>query len=201
MHTAHWEQLATTDRVETARRAACAYLDDSDSFAVFLLNERYRVDLAAGSTWRLPEDAEPAPAGFIEELCLLTYLLNASDIPLAHELVHAEKLDPGGFFFRGSHKLPTEELEKTFGQTPAKLKRVGQILNAKAGTFGDASIEVSVLPRIPITLIIWAADEEFAARASILFDRSAARQMPLDALYALAKLTISTVVKLCETND
>ncbi|UCD50404.1 MAG: DUF3786 domain-containing protein [Phycisphaerales bacterium] len=201
MHTAHWQQLAKLDRRETARRAGCTYLADSASFAMSLLNEPYRIDMATNSTWQLVEGAEPTPAGFIEELCLLTYLLNATDIPLARELVHAEKLDPGGFFFRGSHKLPIEKLENAFGEAPAELKNVGRILDAQVCTFGDASIEVSVLPRIPITLIIWAGDEEFSARALILFDRSAAQQMPLDALYALAKLTISKVVKLCEARD
>lgn len=188
-------------RSETARRAACVYQEDSDSFTIFLLNERYRVDMASKSTWRLAEEADPVPAGFIEELCLLTYLLNASDVPLSQELVRAETLDPGGFFFRGSHQLPLDRLEKAFGSTPEKLKNVGQILDARVRDFGDASIEVSVLPRIPMTLIIWAGDEEFSTRASILFDRSAPQQMPLDALYALTKLTINTAVKLCETKD
>jgi hypothetical protein len=196
--TTHWQQLRKIDRTETARRARCAYRGDDDSFAISLLNAEYRVDMAACRVWRLAEDTEPEPAGFIEELCLLTYLLKASDTPLADELVRAEKLDPGGFFFRGSHRLPIEKLEDAAGPMPEELENVGEILGAKACTFGDASIEVLVLPRIPVTLIIWAADEEFAARASILFDKSAARQMPLDALYALAKLTIDKIVTLLQ---
>ncbi len=200
MHTAHWQQLAKMDRRETARRAGCAYLE-GDSFAISLLNERYRVDMAMSSMWRLAEGAEPASAGFIEQLCLLTYLLHASEVPLVEELVHVEKLDPGGFFFRGSHKLPLEKLEGLLSGAPAELGKVSGILDGRARPFGDASIEVLVLPRIPVTLIIWAADEEFPARSSILFDRSAAKQMPLDALYALAKLTINRVVTLVETRD
>ena len=201
MHTAHWQQLAMMDRGETAKRAGCVYQEDSDSFTIFLLNERYRVDMGTQNMWKLAEEADPVPVGFIEELCLLTYLLSASDVPLSHELAHAEKLDPGGFFFRGSHQLPLDRLEKAFGAAPEKLKNVGQVLDARERDFGDASIEVSVLPRIPVTLIIWAGDEEFSARASILFDRSAVQQMPLDALYALTKLTINRTVKLCETTD
>ena len=154
--------------------------------------------MAAGRAWKLIEGSEPAPASFLEQLCILTYLLNVLDIPLANELVTAERLDPGGFFFRGSHRLPMQKLEDLLGKEPEQLKKAGKALNARACTFGDASIEILVLPRIPITLIIWAADEEFPARASILFDRSASEQMPLDALYALAKLTISTTVTLLQ---
>jgi hypothetical protein len=112
-----------------------------------------------------------------------------------------EKLDPGGFFFRGSHRLPVEKLEDVFGTAPARLKEVGENLGAQTCGFGDASIQLCALPRIPITVIIWAADEEFSARASILLDRTATKHMPLDALYALAKLTISKVVRLCEAKD
>jgi len=153
------------------------------------------------STWLLVEGVDPLPAGFIEELCLLTYLLNATDVPFAHELVRAEKLDTGGFFFRGSHQLPLKKLQNAFGEAPEKLKEAGQLLDARPCDFGDISIEVSVLPRIPMTLIIWGGDEEFSARASILFDKSAAQQMPLDALYALTKFAISKIVKLCEKRD
>jgi len=198
VHTAHWQQLAEMDRDETARRAGCAYLRESDSFVIRLLDEQYRVNMAARSVYKPAEAGEPVPAGFLEELCILTHLASAQDIPLANELVHAEKLDRGGFFFRGSHQLPIEKLAATLGGAPQLLLAVGEILGARTCPFGDASIEVLVLPRIPVTLIIWAGDEEFPARASILFDKSAARQMPLDALYALAKLTIGRTIKLVE---
>lgn len=201
MHPAHWHQLASMDRDETARRTGCVYLREGDSFTMALLDEHYRVDMAGSSVWRLAEAGEPAPAGFLEELCILTYLLNARDVPLANELVQAEKLDPGGFFFRGSHKLPIGKLETVLGRAPEALIGLTEVLTAKTCTFGDASIEVFVLPRIPVTLIIWSADEEFPARASILFDRSAIDQMPLDALYALAKFTVNRVVKLVEARS
>ena len=125
-------------------------------------------------------------------------MLNVRDIPLTNEPVTAERLDPGGFFFRGAHRLPMRKLEDLLGKEPTQLKKAVRALNARVCAFGDASIEIVVLPRIPVTLIIWAADAEFPARASILFDRSAAQQMPLDALYALAKLTISTIVTLLQ---
>lgn len=194
VHDHYWEQLAGLDRQETARRAACTYLPESDSFAIRLLNNEFAVDPAARIVRGSANAAGPQPAGYLEQLCILAYLVNARDLPLSETLVTAEKLEAGGFFFRGSHRLPVEKLEEIFGHNPPLLHKAGQLFDAAPKPFGDASIELLVLPRIPITLIIWASDEEFPARASILFDQTAAAHLPLDVLYAAATLTIKSVV-------
>ena len=46
-----------------------------------------------------------------------------------------------------------------------------------------------------MTFVIWAGDEEFAARASILFDRTAGEQLPLDALWTAVNLAVKTLIK------
>lgn len=145
-----------------------------------------------GSTQRsLP----PTPAEFIEQLCLLAYLINAQDIPLANKFVGPENLPSGQFYFRGLHSLPTERLEETFGKSPERLYEVSERFGAKRCEFGDASIELHVLPRVPLKIVIWRSDEEFDARASILFDQTAATHLPLDALGALVNLTVEALVR------
>jgi hypothetical protein len=132
---------------------------------------------------------------FLEELCILAYLINARDLPLAGKLVKAQDLPSGQFFFRGLHSLPTEKIEKAFGRRPEALLEIAEQFDAEKCEFGDASIRLDVLPRVPITIIIWRQCEQFGARASILFDRTAAVHMPLDALWAAANLAIKAVIK------
>jgi hypothetical protein len=194
VHEQFWEQLAELGRAETARRAACRYLPESDSWAILLLNREYRVDPTHRTVAAVGTDSGATPAGYLEQLCILAYLVGARDLPCAGRLVSVEKLDPGGFFFRGSHRLPVEELTRVFGSDPQLLHRVGGQFDAASRPFGDAAIELCVLPRIPLTLIVWAADEEFSARTSILFDQSATSQLPLDALFAAATLTINSLL-------
>jgi hypothetical protein len=194
LHEHYWERLVELDREETARRAGCAWLPECDSFAISLLNRRYVADLGGRRVCAVADASAPCPAGYLEQLCILAYLVHAQDQPLAGKLVTAEKLDPGGFFFRGSHRLAVEKLEDVFGRDPQLLCEVGRLFEAAPRAFGDASIELLVLPRIPSTLIIWAGDEEFSARASVLFDRSASLHLPLDVLYAAGTLTINSVV-------
>jgi hypothetical protein len=122
-------------------------------------------------------------------------LINAQDLPLADKLVGAETLPGGQFFFRGLHSLPTKKLEQTFGNRPEVLHRISAQFDAERCEFGDASIRLYVLPRLPLTVVIWRRCEEFDARASILFDQTAASQLPLDALLAAANLTVEALAK------
>ncbi len=194
VHEQYWEQLAKLNRADTARRAGCAYRAERDFLAISLLNREYLVDPVRRTIETGADTSEARSAGYLEQLCILAYLVGARDLPPAGKLVSADRLDPGGFFFRGSHRLPVERLAAVFGPAPPLLHKAGHLFNATPQTFGDASIELSVLPRISLTIVIWAADEEFPARASILFDRSASEQLPLDVLFAAATLALGAVV-------
>lgn len=199
MHEQFWDRLTELPRRETAQRARGRYLAEIDSFAISLLNTEYIVDPARRTIRAVGESREDHAAGYLQQLCLLAYLVNVKDLPPTEQLVSAERLDPGGFFFRGSHKLPLEKLIETFGPDPQLLHKVAHVLNAVPRAFGDASIELSVLPRIPLTLVIWGADEEFPARVSVLFDRNATAQLPLDVLFAAAGLTVQVILSTVNT--
>ena len=195
-----WEQLEKFDRQETAKRADCRYLTEPDRYVVAMLGTQYIVNLVEKDISTLQGDSPSRAAPFLEQLCLLAYLINAKDIPLAEKLVKAESLPGGQFFFRGPHSLPTESLEKAFGGDPHGLIRASEQFGATRCGFGDASIRVYALPRVPLTLVIWRGDKEFAARASILFDQTAATHLPLDALWAMVNLTVRTLVKAAEAS-
>lgn len=199
VHEQFWDRLAGLPREETARRAQCRYLADCDSFALSLLNTEYVVDPVRRTICVAATSRADDTVGYPQQLCLLAYLVHARELPPAEQLVSVEKLDPGGFFFRGSHRLPVEKLTEVFGPDPHLLHRVGRELSAAPRAFGDASVELLVLPRIPLTLIIWAADDEFPARASILFDQNAAVQLPLDVLFAAAGLAVNVMLRIANT--
>ena len=195
LHEGLWQKLDKLDPRETAKRANCQYIDGPEHYVVTLLNTEYTVDLKDKQIYSVGDGLERQPADFLEQLCILAYLINAQDVPLAGKLAKPQTLPTGQFFFRGLHKLPTEQLEAAFGESPELLYAAAKPLNAVRRDFGDASIEVKVLARIPLTISIWQGDEEFDARASILFDQTAGEQLPLDALGAAAGLAVRALVK------
>ncbi len=194
-HEGLWKQLVELDGQKTAQRAKCQYLDDPQHYVIRLLNKDYVVNLSDRQVFSVQSGLPPEPAEFLEQLCLLAYLINAQDLPVANKLVRPETLPGGQFFFKGQHSVPTEELERAFGKSPERLYEIAEQFDAKRCEFGDASIELYVLPRIPLTIVIWRSDDEFPARASILFDRTAAAHLPLDALLTAVNLAVEALVQ------
>jgi hypothetical protein len=158
-----------------------------------MLNRMYEIDIEQQCIQRCAEHEDPVPAEFIEQLCILSYLIHTKNMPLAGKLVKGEQLDAGQFFFRGCHGLPTKALEQAFGKDPQRMLRASQQLNARHCSFGDASVEISLFARVPATFILWAEDDEFPASASILFDETASAQLPLDALLAAVNLAVKSI--------
>jgi len=194
-HEGLWEQLDKLDGTKTAQRAKCQYLTSPERYIVTLMNAEYVVNLSDRNIFSVQSGSPQEPAEFLEQLCILAYLINAQDLPLADKLVGAETLPGGQFFFRGLHSLPTKKLEQAFGNRPEALHHISEQFGAEICEFGDASIRLYVLPRLPLTIVIWRRCEEFDARASILFDQTAASQLPLDALLAAADLTAEALAK------
>ncbi|MHC4560227.1 MAG: DUF3786 domain-containing protein [Planctomycetota bacterium] len=194
-HEGLWEQLEKLDGSKTAKRASCQYLKNPECYIVTLLNTEYVVNISDRNIFTTETDSPQKPAKFLEQLCLLAYLINAQDLPLTNKFVRAQTLPGGQFFFRGLHSLPTEKLEKAFGDHPEVLHQISARFGVERCEFGDASIQLYVLPRVPLTIVVWRRCEEFNARASILFDKSAANQLPLDALLAAVNLTVEALIK------
>jgi hypothetical protein len=192
LHEKLWQKLITLDPQNTAQRAKCQFISDPNRYVLTFLNSQYSVNIEHKQITSLnPATSSP---GYLEQLCLLTYLIHARDMAPTGRLVRPQALPGGEFFFRGSHALPTTKLQEVCGAEPAMLTRAAGKLAAVKCNYGDASIMLQALPQVPLTFIVWAGDDEFPARASVLFDETAAEQLPLDALLATVKLAVNLIL-------
>lgn len=191
-HDGLWQRLQELEPEQTARRAACEYDQQQGRYVLQFLNTDYVVDPAARRIFR--RDAQQ-DAKFLQQLCILAYLVNATELQPSGRLVSPEKLEAGQFFFRGFHSPPTDKLTAAFGAEPDRLYRAATRFDGSRADYGDASVSLSVLPRVPVVFVVWAADEEFDARAAVLFDDTAGRQLPLDALLTAVQLAIKALTE------
>ncbi len=90
----------------------------------------------------------------------------------------------------GSHVLPLEELASKYAAGAKELLSRGLELGAQAEPYGDAALKLLPFPKIPVYLILWTQDEEFPARADLLFDSACEMQVPLDILWSTAMMTM-----------
>ena len=190
MHKELWQQLSELKGVKVAADAQCQYSKSSEQYNILFLNEEYTVTVADKEIL----SSSGREAEFIEQLCILSYLINAVDVPEAGKLVKGDSLAGGEFFFKGVHAIETARLEECFGECPGLLYDIAESFDARRCEFGDASIKLYAFSRLPLTIVIWQSDDEFSARASMLFDKTADKQLPLDALLAAANYTIKALV-------
>jgi hypothetical protein len=124
----------------------------------------------------------------------LWYLVNAKDIPLTGRLIKPFNIKGGEMFFRGSHILPLENVGKRYRNDKEAFIKRGSELGAEVLNYGDASIKLLPMPRIPVTLILWLEDEEFPPRADILLDSTCELQLPLDIIWSVTMMSVMVMM-------
>ncbi|MCL2643751.1 MAG: DUF3786 domain-containing protein [Candidatus Bathyarchaeota archaeon] len=99
----------------------------------------------------------------------------------------------GGYAYENAFtRRVVEPIAKLFGNCPLNLVTASELLNGKVLEHGDCSIEIEALPGIPLTFILWTADEEEALppSAKVLFDESANKFLNVEDLSWLSDLTV-----------
>jgi len=187
-----WSQLANldTDLVCTSGRA----LYDSDT-ACYMLKS-FCMDVSVSIRDKkisCPDSGDDVLLKKLWEYAGLTYLwylVKAKDIPLTCHLVRPDNLPGGHLFSQGTHVLPLKAVAEKYNDDIEGFYQRGKFLDAEQLYYGDASIQLLPVPRIPVTLILWRGDDEFPPRADLLFDSSCEHQLPVDILWSIAMMSV-----------
>lgn len=128
--------------------------------------------------------------GRYSRLSILWYLINSKDISLSGELIKPGDLSGGAIYLKGTHVLPLDKLAEKYSGCIGQFIKRGVELGGEELGFGDASIRLWPFPRVPVVLIIWKGDEEFPARAYLLFDSTCQVQLPADVIWSTATMSL-----------
>jgi len=168
---------------------ACVKFSREGFYSIDSMGGEYRIYIDEKGVDETGGDPLAADPEF--QLTLFSYLIHAQEIGLTGKWVSEKDLRGGSTFFRGPHQLPAAPLVKKVGRDAELFLEAGKVLGGKPLDFGDASLEFSVLPRVPLACVLWVEDEEFPARVSFLFDSSIEAHLELDVILAL----VSSVVR------
>ena len=187
-----WEALRGLDTSVVCRNASVLFDENTSSYTL----RSFCTDFSINLNERSIKSSSPQGKilitryGYFFIHSCLWYLIHAKDIPLTGRLIKPENMKGGELFFRGSHVLPLDKIAGTYGDNKeAFIKRGGEIC-AEVSTHGDASLQLLPMPRIPVILILWVNDEEFPARADLLFDSTCEFHLPLDILWSIAMFSL-----------
>lgn len=187
-----WRELSAADPETVARRSLARYDAPSGVYTLSVFGEDYAVSAAARAITNLSNPARPPE--YLLSLSIPIYLTHARPIQPSGELV--KEFTGGEIFFRGSHVLPMEEVAKRYGRDGEGFLNAGMAeLGGAHVRLGDTAFTFSPFPRVSMTMILWLGDDEFPARASLLFDGNADRQVPMDVLWAVALLACQRMLK------
>ena len=189
---AAWQSLLAMDPDDVCRRANVRFDAAEARYVVPCLGQEIGLAPARREMTGTSPEGERllTRLGYFSRLSILTYLLHAKASPLAGHLVNPAELPVGQIFFKGSHTLPLGRLTAKYGTDPKAFAERGGTLGGKAVAYGDAAVELPVLPRVPVTLILWRGDDEFAPRASLLLDADCETQLPPDTVWSVAMLAL-----------
>ncbi len=125
-----------------------------------------------------------------EKIVISHYLLNANGAKLTGNLINFRQIPDGHFYHSAFQKRATDPLRMTFGNDPKSLLECGVELGAVPSKYGDYSIQINVLPRVPLTLVVWKGDDEFPPEASILFDESIVNYLPIEDIAVISGMAV-----------
>lgn len=192
----YWKSLRTMDPADVCRRSLAVYDVEKRAYRLRVLNDDllvYPQQMRVERT-SMPTTPRDAPPGFNAVLVSVHYLISAMEIPIANEYITETQMTDGSFFFKGPHALPSWKVERKYGVDANAFLEKGVLLSGKPISFGDAALEFLVLPRIRIAYVLWVADDEFPARAQILFDASADKHFALDVVWAMCNLVTNKLL-------
>jgi hypothetical protein len=131
---------------------------------------------------------------------MIHYILNGSPARPCGQFVTLAEL-AGPLFKHSSYSAGALEapIVKRFqGRVPELLaiaESVGGHLGGEAG-LGAVSLILEMLPHIPLQLIFYDRDEEFPARATLLYDANAIKMIEFEVLAVLATVFVQSLIKL-----
>jgi hypothetical protein len=187
-----WEILSTLKPEEVCKAAGVSRDELAETYRITSFGMDFSVSPREKSiTGPAPEsDVLLQRLGYFFRLSVLWYLVSARDIACTERLVKLENIKGGEIFTKGSHVLPLEPLAKKYGKNREGFIEKGKGLGGEPVKFGDAALKFFPLPRVSVILALWVEDEEFPARADLLFDSSCQLQVPMDIIWSVAMMSI-----------
>jgi len=166
------EQLAKINDIEQLCLKSGARYQVIDSKKVIIieyLNQSYLITLPDIEI-SLLDSAQDVPLK--DKILMLHYLTWAKGTPLANRLIAFKELSEGSNYFPTFSKRTIKPLLGPFGAEPSRLIGAAGKLGGRKADYGDVAVTINAFRRVPITIVLWRGDDEFAPEGSILFDAS-----------------------------
>ena len=187
-----WEILSGMKPDLVCKGASATYDPSSATYTIRCFGMEFKV--CAGDRTIASEspgsDVLLGKLSYFFRLSLLWYMVGAREVSCTGALASLQSLKGGDIFTRGSHVLPLEPVAQKYRADKKGFLEKGISLAGESVPLGDASLRLYPLPRVPVVVVLWLEDEEFPARADLLFDSTCQLQIPTDIIWSVAMMSL-----------
>lgn len=186
------------DYADMAASSGSSFDTLSSTFSVRYVNENYKIGFPSGDV-SYADRNEAVP--IMVKIVLLHYLVRAGGQPIRNSWISFKDISGGGMlYFEPFTNRVTNYLLGIFANKPEALVKAGMLLGGTAtDCCGDYGVRIHVLPRLPIIYALWAGDEEFPPRATVLFDATAPFYLPTEDLVVAAAFCVGQLAKVTKS--
>ena len=126
------------------------------------------------------------PCSTFDTAMLLYYLNTADGSPMADRWIGFRELPDGGFYHQAFQGYSGDQIARVFGEEPEAFALAAEAIGGQSlPALAPHAYLFHPLPRIRLAATLWPGDDEFPAKASVLFDAACGHYMPIDGLALL----------------
>ena len=157
-------------------------------------SEQVAVDVLGRTCLVGPQGVEAADGGrldFTVRIVLAWYILHGGRGDLTGDWVSYRDFKDGAFFHPAFVPTVEQKIAQDFTGKLDALKLAGKALRGEpleTGLGGDLCFRYPALPRVPLALVFYDADEDFPASARVLFDASAPLFLDMECLAVIGSI-------------
>lgn len=121
------------------------------------------------------------------DTAMILYYLNSADgTSLADRWIGFRELPDGAFYHQAFQGYSGDLIATRFGESPDELAQAATSLGGtRLPDLAPTGYAFLPLPRLRLAIVLWPGDEDFRARASVLFDAACSHAMTTDGLALL----------------
>ena len=164
------EQLAKFDNIgQQCLKSGARYqvIDSQKIIILEYLNQSYQI-VFPDIDISLIDSEEEVPMR--DKILIVHYLTQAKGTPITNKIIAFRELPEGANYFPTFSKRAIKPLLDHFGKEPERLIDATEKLGGHKVNYGDVAVTINAFSYIPITLVLWQGNKEFAPEGSILFD-------------------------------
>ncbi len=163
---------------------------EGNTIFINFLGGHYYVDYPGGN-FRSATSKDELPV--FTQILILHYLINLTETAETGQLISFKELPGGSIYIQPFTHRAIDPLVRSFGSDLNRLLEAAARLGGLSNGLGDVGVTVRIFPRVPVTLILWRADDEFPASGNILFDSSASSILPTEDYAVLASVVVGAL--------